>query len=127
MRCLVEIEVTVHPDFRKGQEEDERRKKVEDGTESVTFLDKEDATPAPLTAVAGPGKLGCVKIFLENVVYVDEQDVFGQTPLHAAANAERTDVLDYLLAQGADPNKHSMPPPLVLLFWTVVLADRTII
>ena len=57
-----------------------------------------------LQTAAYNGSLGCLKILIESGVPVDIQDSIGRTPLFAAASGYRSEVMRYLLEQGADPS-----------------------
>ncbi|KAL9616824.1 MAG: hypothetical protein Q9160_008347 [Pyrenula sp. 1 TL-2023] len=86
----------------EGNEGEDGRKDENDES-GFGIPDREDPSVVPLHAAAFKGNLGCVRIFIEGLVGVDVRDELGRTPLIAAATGGRTEIMKYLLAQGADP------------------------
>ena len=65
--------------------------------------EKEEVDP-PLVTAAHQGNLEVCKVLVEEGVDVNLQDKRGRTALFMSVVANKTDVLHYLLAQGANPN-----------------------
>ncbi|WP_313432483.1 ankyrin repeat domain-containing protein, partial [Pseudomonas sp.] len=57
----------------------------------------------PIAGAAFKGDLAMIRLLLESGVPVDAAAQDGRTALMLAAMFNRTEIVDYLLAQGADP------------------------
>ena len=62
------------------------------------------AQDPPLAGAAIKGDLAMVKLLLEAGAQLDGASFDGRTALMMAAMFNRTEIVDYLLAQGADPH-----------------------
>ncbi|OAL47115.1 ankyrin [Pyrenochaeta sp. DS3sAY3a] len=101
VRLLVDTGLEVHPDIQQAQKDEASGENDDADHESI--IDKPETDVAPLHAAANNGRLESVKIMIESGVEVDARDEFGRTPLVAAASSSETEVIRYLLGQGADP------------------------
>jgi len=68
------------------------------------------ATP-PLHQAASKGDMATVKTLLEHGAKVDQTDNLGRTPLYFAAQRGAKEVVQLLLAKGADPTHRSLLSP----------------
>ncbi|QXI44697.1 ankyrin repeat domain-containing protein [Pseudomonas wayambapalatensis] len=62
-----------------------------------------DNDQLPIAGAAFKGDLAMIRLFIEHGVPVDAAAGDGRTALMLAAMFNRSEILDYLLAQGADP------------------------
>ena len=107
VRYLVGTGLKVHPDIWQDEEGEGKSDNGEDEDDPFES-DKDDPQVAPLHIAAVNGKLGCIKIFIEEGhLDVDTLDEFGRTPFLAAAGSRDFETSKYLLEKGADPTARS--------------------
>jgi ankyrin repeat protein len=114
VRCLVGTGLRVHPDIESAKEQKTKTGELNAIAEDGSVIDE---SCAPAHAAAGNGKLGCVKIFVDSGVDVDVRDEFGHTPFLIAAYRGEVQVMEYLLAQGADPRATGDDNDFVKEYW----------
>ncbi|EKJ75841.1 hypothetical protein FPSE_04021 [Fusarium pseudograminearum CS3096] len=78
-------------------------------------LTPEGAVTTPLIQAVTRGDLDMVKLLVEYKVTIDkgETSVWSRTPMHVAVDSKKPAIVQYLLAQGADPNvrdSEGVPP-----------------
>ncbi|KAH6685439.1 ankyrin repeat-containing domain protein [Plectosphaerella plurivora] len=98
VRCIVATGIKVQPEIHPqplSKEEEEAR-------ENGSIPDRDDPKIVPVHKAANMGRLGCLKILLEDgKADIDSRDGVGRTPLIAGAG--HPEIVRYLLGRGADP------------------------